>query len=119
VQAAAARLLAGGAAVRRQIAARVVANYRALRTAVAQAPSCAVLRSDAGWSAVLQVPTFESEEELVVSLLVREGVLAHPGYFFDFARESFLVVSLLPPPDVFADGLQRVLRHFACSVTER
>jgi len=119
VQAAAARLLAGGADVRRQIAARVVANYRALRTAVAQAPSCAVLRSDAGWSAVLQVPTFESEEELVVSLLVRDGVLAHPGYFFDFARESFLVVSLLPPPDVFGDGLQRVLRHFACSVAER
>ncbi|HMD34209.1 MAG TPA: pyridoxal phosphate-dependent aminotransferase [Vicinamibacterales bacterium] len=115
VQVAAASLLAAGGHVRRQIAARVVANYRALRSAVAQAPSCAVLRDDAGWYAVLQVPTFESEEQLVVSLLERDGVLTHPGYFFDFARGSFLVVSLLPPPDVFADGLNRVLRHFACS----
>jgi hypothetical protein len=117
VQVAAARLLAGGADVRRQIAARVADNYAALRSAVAQAPQCAVLRSEGGWSAVLQVPTFESEEELVLSLLVRDGVLTHPGYFFDFARESFLVVSLLPLPAVFADGLRRVLRHFACTVS--
>ena len=118
VQVATPRLLAGGAEVRRQIAARVAANYQALRQEVAQVPQCAVLRSEGGWSAVLQVPTFESEEELVVSLLLRQGVLTHPGYFFDFARESFLVVSLLPPPDVFADGLRRVLRHFACTVSQ-
>ena len=26
-----------------------------------------------------------------------DGVLVHPGYFFDFRRESFLILSLLPP----------------------
>jgi alanine-synthesizing transaminase len=62
---------------------------------------------------VLQVPTFESEEDLVVRLLT-DGVLTHPGYFFDFPRESFLVVSLLPPEPSFADGIARVLRHFDC-----
>ena len=45
-----------------------------------------------------------------------DGVLTHPGYFFDFPRESFLIVSLLPPEAAFADGLSRVLRHFDCSV---
>jgi hypothetical protein len=46
-----------------------------------------------------------------VTLVNRAGVLAHPGYFFDFPRESYLVVSLLPDQDVFADGVGRVLQH--------
>ena len=116
VQLAAAELLDRGAAVRSQIASRVIANYRALQAAVAGAPSCRVLRSDAGWSAVLQVPSFEPEEDLVLRLLA-DGVLTHPGYFFDFPRESFLIVSLLPPEASFADGVSRVLRHFDCTVS--
>jgi DNA-binding transcriptional MocR family regulator len=111
VQLAAAELLARGAAVRAQIASRVVANYRALQAAAARVPACRVLRSGGGWYAVLQVPSLESEEDLVLRLLA-DGVLAHPGYFFDFPRESFLVVSLLPPEAAFADGVSRVLRHF-------
>jgi hypothetical protein len=114
-QLAAAELLRRGAAVRSQIAARVATNYRELMSAVAGAPSCGVLRSDGGWYAVMQVPSFEPEDDLVVRLLEDEGVLTHPGYFFDFPRESFLVLSLLPPTAVFADGIGRVLRHFTCS----
>jgi hypothetical protein len=75
-----------------------------------------VLRSDGGWYAVLQVPSLESEEALALRLLDL-GVLAHPGYFFDFSRESYLVVSLLPPEASFADGVSRILRHFDCTVT--
>ena len=114
VQLAAAELLERGAAVRSQIAARVVANYRALQAAVAGAPSCRVLRSEGGWYAVLQVPSLQPEEDLVLRLLA-DGVLTHPGYFFDFPRESFLVVSLLPPEASFAVGVSRVLRHFDCT----
>jgi hypothetical protein len=115
VQLAAAELLHRSAAVRSQIAMRIVANYRALHTAVAGAPSCRVLPSEGGWYAVLQVPSLESEEDLVLRLLA-DGVLTHPGYFFDFPRGSFLIVSLLPPDASFADGVSRVLRHFDCPV---
>ena len=73
--------------------------------AVAAAPSCGVLRSDGGWYAVMQVPSLESEEDLVVDLLTTDGVLVHPGYFFDFPRESFLVVSLLAAGGVVRDGV--------------
>jgi aspartate/methionine/tyrosine aminotransferase len=114
VQTAAADLLAVGAGVRGQIASRVAANYRVLKAAAASEPSCGALRSEGGWYAVLQVPTLETEEQLVVSLLADDSVLVHPGYFFDFARESFLVVSLLPPPNVFAGGIERILRRFSC-----
>ena len=74
------------------------------------------MTSDGGWYAVLQVPSLETEEELVVRLVTDAGVLLHPGFFFDFPRESFLVVSLLAPSDVFADGVGRALRHFDCTV---
>jgi alanine-synthesizing transaminase len=117
VQLAAAELLQQGAGVREQIAARVAANYRQLMTLSAAVPSCGVMRSDGGWYAVMQVPSFEPEEELALRLLTSDGVLAHPGYFFDFPRESFLVVSLLPTETAFHDGVTRVLRHFACSAT--
>jgi aspartate/methionine/tyrosine aminotransferase len=115
VQVAADRLLTSGAAIRRQIASRVVENYRQLQALAACAPACRVLRADAGWYAVMHVPRLESEEDLVLGLLTRHDLLTHPGYFFDFPRESFLIVSLLPPRDTFADGIGRLLRHFDCS----
>ncbi len=73
-------------------------------------PACRVLHAEGGWYAVVQVPTFEPEEDLAVALVERAGVLAHPGYFFDFPRESFLILSLLPVERAFADGVGRVLR---------
>jgi hypothetical protein len=79
-------------------------------------PACRVLRADGGWYGVLQVPSITSEEELVVDLVTRAGVLAHPGFFFDFPRESYLVVSLLTPHAVFAEGLDRVLRYLRTMV---
>jgi alanine-synthesizing transaminase len=109
VQAAAAELLERGSPVRAQIRARVTANYRRLVERNAAAPACRVLRSEGGWYAVVQVPTLRSEEELVLDLLLSDGVLAHPGYFFDFPRESYLVVSLLVPEAEFSEGVERLL----------
>jgi alanine-synthesizing transaminase len=55
------------------------------------------------------------EEELVIELLTEDQVLVHPGYFFDFASESFLVVSLLPEPALFLEGVSRMLGRFDCA----
>ena len=114
VQCAAPELLERGAGVRAQIAARVAANYRRLQHDVSTFPAVRVLAADAGWYAVLQVPTLQSEDDLVVSLVEEAGVLTHPGYFFDFPKESFLVLSLLPSESVFSDALVRLLRHVDC-----
>ena len=116
VQVAAPELLERGAIVREQIARRVSANYERLLEKAASMPACRVLASEGGWSAVLEVPSLESEEALVVNLLQDDGVLAHPGYFFDFPRESYLVVSLLVSEAQFADGTDRVLKRFDCAV---
>jgi aspartate/methionine/tyrosine aminotransferase len=114
-QVAAPALLTHGSVVRHQILERIRANYAALQSLAAAVPTCRVLRADAGWYGVMQVPALATEDDLVVDLLARDGVLAHPGYFFDFAREAFLVVSLLTPPSDFAEGVGRLLRHFDCS----
>jgi alanine-synthesizing transaminase len=109
VQLAAPQVLLEGAPVRRQILERVRTNDAALRALAAGFPSVEPLRSDAGWSAVVRVPATRTEEELVLELLERDGVLVHPGFFFDFAHEAFLVLSLLPDPGVFAEGVGRLL----------
>ncbi|MCC7416624.1 MAG: pyridoxal phosphate-dependent aminotransferase [Acidobacteria bacterium] len=112
VQAAAADLLASGAAVRAQIARRVGDNHHRLLARAARVPACRVLRVEGGWSAVLRVPALAAEEDLVLDLLERDRVLAHPGYFFDFPHECYLVVSLLTAEPAFAAGVDRILRRF-------
>lgn len=111
VQVAAPALIAGGARIREQLQERVRSNYAALRDAAAASPSIEVLAADAGWSAVLRVPANGTEEDLVVELLTERGVLVHPGFFFDFPHEAFLVVSLLPQPSVFTEGVARLVGH--------
>jgi aspartate/methionine/tyrosine aminotransferase len=110
IQAAAAVLLERGSDIRQAAHARVRANLRRARELAVAHPSCEVLRVEGGWSAVIRVPAVRSEEELVLGLLEHERILVHPGYFFDFNREAFIVVSLLVPEMPFADALARVLR---------
>jgi aspartate/methionine/tyrosine aminotransferase len=109
VQHAAASLLSQGAVVRGAILERIAANLAELRRAVAAFPSIALREPEGGWTAVLEAPSFESEEALVLRLLDTAGVLVHPGYFFDFPAETMLVVSLLPLPAVFMDAIARLL----------
>jgi aspartate/methionine/tyrosine aminotransferase len=113
VQAAAAELLAAGSTIRAQIAERVTANYRQLEEATAGVPACRLLPSEGGWYAVLQVPSLQTEEELVLELLLQDHVLAHPGFFFDFPRESHLALSLLPAGPAFRSGVGCILRRFS------
>ena len=90
--------------------ARVLRNERALRTLFPEGGPVSVLPVTAGWCACLRVPAVKSEEEIVLELLETHDVLVHPGYFYDFETAAWLVLSLLPPPDVFAEGAARIAR---------
>ncbi len=109
VQHAAPALIEAGAPVRARILDRIRTNDRRLREVGQAYSSIEVLPADAGWSAVLRVPSTRSEEELAIELMERASVVVHPGFFFDFPHEAFLVVSLLPDPDTFVDGIRRVM----------
>jgi hypothetical protein len=113
VQKGAARLLEAGEGIRGLIRARVSGNRDLLLRAVGPDSSSRVLPADGGWSAVLRVPAVRTEEEMAIGLLERDGVLVHPGYFFDFPGEAFLVLSLLPDPATFEEGVRRLLAAVA------
>jgi aspartate/methionine/tyrosine aminotransferase len=111
VQVAAPDLIAGGAGPRAEVLERVRDNYRALVHFASRHPSVDVLNTEAGWSAVIRVAARASEEEITLGLLEHESVVVYPGFFFDFPREAFLVVSLLPEPGQFREGVRRVLER--------
>jgi alanine-synthesizing transaminase len=111
VQVAAPRLLADGAVVRGAIRERIAANLATLARHVAATPACTLLPPEGGWSAVVRVPAVRPEEDLVLDLLERDRVLVHPGYFFDFRSEAYVVVSLLPPPQTFERAVDRLCQR--------
>ena len=67
-----------------------------------------ILAVEGGWSITVQVPRIRTEEEWTLELLAREDVLVQPGFFYDFETEAFLIVSLLTPPAIFVEGIQRL-----------
>lgn len=106
VQVALPELLRIGASIRESIRHRTKANLHALRETLAPVASARVLPVEGGWSAVIRVPRVKTDEEWAIALLDR-GVVVQPGYLFDFP-EGYLVVSLLPPEDPFAEGVSRI-----------
>jgi hypothetical protein len=105
VQIALPRLLEASVAVRAEITKRTQANLALLKSIARP------MHVEGGWYATLQVPRTKSEEEWALHLLDRRDVLVQPGFYFDFEAEAFLVLSLLTRPDVFAEGLWRVMEE--------
>ena len=113
VQRALAGVLALAPRIRAAILDRLQHNLTTLRETIAGMDGAELLEPQGGWSAVIRVTRRESDEELVLALLNQAEVLVHPGYFFDFATEDFLVLSLLPDPDRFAEGVRRLAGFLA------
>ena len=111
VQQALPELLQAGAAVRAAIAARVAANRATLTSVLPAGSVCSVLPTEGGWSAILRVPASRPDSDWAIGLARDAGVLVHPGYFFEMRGGAFLVVSLLPAPEIFANGIARVVAH--------
>jgi aspartate/methionine/tyrosine aminotransferase len=110
VQLALPRLLAGSGALRAQIQARVAANRRTLDAALSGDLPAHALPTEGGWYAIVRLPTAHSEDAWALALLDRHNVLTQPGYFYDLPLTPALVLSLLPPPAVFAPGVTRLIQ---------
>jgi aspartate/methionine/tyrosine aminotransferase len=109
-------LLRIGQRRRAALVARLATNQRALTSALAPPSPVTALPPDGaegGWLAILRLPAIQSDEEWVMDLLRTEGLLVSPGYFFDLADDSHVVVSLLTRPTIFAEGLAALARGAA------
>jgi hypothetical protein len=109
VQVALPELLAIAPQIRYAIQQRTASNLATLQTAIAAYPAARVLPVEGGWSAVIRVPRIDSDEALALRLIEEHGVVIHPGYFFDFETDGYLVVSLLTESDVFEEGIARLI----------
>jgi aspartate/methionine/tyrosine aminotransferase len=96
----------------RQLVSRVRANLRQLDSQLAQNKICSRLEVEGGWNAVLRVPSVRSNEDLAIELVTQKQVIVHPGHFYDFDREGYLVISLIAPEADFAEGIGRLLQMF-------
>lgn len=96
--------------IQQQLRERVAANLAQLDRELADQKSCERLRVDGGWYAVVRVPVTKSDEDLCIDLLRRGSVFVHPGHFYDFPGDGYLVLSLIGERQEFAAGVQRLLK---------
>jgi aspartate/methionine/tyrosine aminotransferase len=88
---------------------RLRANLAELDRQLVAYPSCVRLQVEGGWYTVLRVPAIESDEQLAIGLLRKAGVSVHPGHYYDFPGEGYLVLSLITDPVVFREGVAALL----------
>jgi len=81
-----------------------------LRSMLAGERSLEPLEMEGGWYAVLRVPGGRTDEDLAIEIMREARVSVHPGHFYDFAGEVYLVVSLIVAADTFRAGIGRVLK---------
>lgn len=110
VQLALPEILAAHAPVTEAIGARVLHNLAVLRARATDSPAT-VLDVEGGWYATLRLPATHDDEAWALGLLDQANVLVQPGYFYDFAGGSYIVVSLLGPEVDFAAGAARVIEY--------
>ncbi len=96
-------------AFQKQLMARVRRNLSELDRQLAAQKICSRLEVEGGWYAVLRVPATRSDEDLAIELLTTRGVYVHPGHFYDFSSEGFLVVSLIGGEADFSEGISEAL----------
>lgn len=99
-------------AFQRHVLARVRKNLVELDRCIAQQKVCSRLHFEGGWYAVLRVSTTRSDEDLAIELLTAKNVYVHPGHFYDFPSDGYLIASLITPEHEFAEGILRLLSIF-------
>ena len=98
--------------IQRQVMERVRRNLGELDRQLSPQKACQRLRVDGGWYAVLRVPVTRTDEELAVELVQEKRVLVHPGHFYDFPSDGYLVLSLIAREAEFREGITRLLQLF-------
>ena len=92
-----------------QLMDRVRKNLAYLDIELAQAKKVTRLEVEGGWYAVLRIPAMRPDEEFAIDLLEKHDVYLHPGHFYDFPGDGYLVISLITPEEAFSEGLRRLL----------
>lgn len=101
------RWLADAPRHRARVRERLAENLATLRDAVALCPALTAPTPAAGWYATLRLPAIRDDDAWTTAFAA-VGVGVSPGWLFDFRGPPRVVVSLVTPPDIFAEGLRRL-----------
>jgi alanine-synthesizing transaminase len=104
-------LLAQRKNVQAQLMDRVRRNLAELDRQLAGQKACQRLEVEGGWYAVVRVPVTRSDEELAIELVREKCVVVHPGHFYDFESDGYLVLSLIGAEGEFREGIGRLFDH--------
>lgn len=100
-------------AIQQQIQERTTRNLHRLDELLARQSMVTRLVVEAGWYAVLRIPAIRRDEDVAIDLIQSAGVSVHPGYFFGFSGDGWLVVSLLTREEEFQPGIAAILRMYS------
>ncbi len=112
IQRAIPRWLSGRATMQQQIRQRVQTNLAVVDEVLLGQTLMSRLDLEAGWYSVLRVPGLKPEEETALDLLLQHAVVVHPGGFFGFVGQGWLVVSLLAREEAVRTGVEALSKHF-------
>ncbi len=106
-------LLAGADRFVAGLRGRLARNLASLRASL-EAPDSPfrVLTCHGGWTALVEAPRFEPEEDFALKLIEEDGVRVHPGHFFDLERDGVYALSLILEPERFDRGVALFRRRF-------
>jgi aspartate/methionine/tyrosine aminotransferase len=110
VQLATPTLLEDRGGFQKQVMARVRENLAELDRQLAAQKTCSRLAVEGGWYAVLRIPEVQTDEQFALEVLKTRDVYVHPGHFFDFPKDGYLVLSLISIEEQFAEGVRRILK---------
>ena len=99
-----------------QIVGRVRSNLQSLDNQLEANRLVSRLELEGGWYAILRLPATRTDEDWALEIARQDGVLVHPGHFFDFSSEGHLVISLLTERAIFEEGLRKILARVAFEV---
>ncbi len=115
--------LESGRGVQMQIRKRLRSNLNWLDSQLGPGAPVCRLKVEGGWYVILKIlsegadagetAALRTDEDWVVEWVEKEGVLVHPGHFYDFPEDGFFVASLLTPPEIFKPGFEKILRRLA------
>ncbi len=94
-----------------QLRERIQENWALLKSLTAGKRSCELLETEGGWYAVLRIAGEHSDEDLAIEIMQRAHVLVHPGHFYDFPADGYLIVSLISPAESFREGVKGIVKY--------
>jgi alanine-synthesizing transaminase len=110
VQLGAAQLLKTGPSIQNKVLQRIKQNEDLLKDKFLGQKKISLLLREGGWYAILYLGDHVSDEDFALNLLEKTNVNVHPGYYYDFREDGYLVISLICQPEEFLQGIERILK---------